>query len=697
MDKFVEKSLALLLALSPLPLWGSTYTDSVRYSAREVVVEGSRVDLVGDAKMWYKDLSLSAGKITIFLDRDLLVAEGLEDSSGEVSQTPVLSQGGERLEGVRMVYNFRTGRGAVWKGRTSFQKGIYRGEKVVRSEEGVLYVRGGTYTTCDRDPPHYRFYSPRMKVILDDKVIARPVVFYLWNFPVLRLPFMIFPIRKHRHSGWLRPHYGSTSREGRYIRNVGYYFAPSDYWDLKLRADVYEKVGLVLSSEFRYALRYRLRGSLRGSWNWRKGGRRWDLELRHDQNLSPRLKFMVEGHFVSDKDYLRQVRFDPVVRMRRTLRSTATLTQSWGGGGGFSISLGQVRYLDRDEERYTLPSISLSLPGYALAGRKLYFRPSLRAHNSLVLSEGRWSRRTDISGSSGLSGSLRWGWVTLSPSARMVGRALWEGREFSHREEVSASLGLRTTIYGVFPVERGKLRAVRHVLRPSISVKSSGSWRPSSWRASVSASLSNLFQTKWGRGRNPRKLDLISLSFSSGYDLSPGASRRLSDLRTSIRSSPLRALDLRAELRHGFYRGDKLSWPSLKELSLNASLRVSGGGKPSSGRESSWVPGVDVSGMGPWGLTLSGYCRKVVGGEATFWVRGAAQAQPTSKWRMRYSFNYDLGKGRMVAHEIYIYRDLHCWEASFQWSPSGMRKGYYFVLRIKELPEIKVEKRKRIW
>ena len=78
-------------------------------------------------------------------------------------------------------------------------------------------------------------------------------------------------------------------------------------------------------------------------------------------------------------------------------------------------------------------------------------------------------------------------------------------------------------------------------------------------------------------------------------------------------------------------------------------------------------------------------------------MRGAAQAQPTSKWRMRYSFNYDLGKGRMVAHEIYIYRDLHCWEASFQWSPSGMRRGYYFVLRIKELPEIKVEKRKRIW
>ncbi|HID11835.1 MAG TPA: LPS-assembly protein LptD [Candidatus Latescibacteria bacterium] len=701
MDNFVEKLGLWLAVLWALPAQGATYTDSVRYLAEQVVVEGKRVELVGGARMWYRDMALSAGKITLFMDRDLLVAEGLKDSSGRTVQTPILHQGGEKLEGVRMVYNFRTGRGAVWQGKTQFEKGVYWGQKVVRSEDGVLYVQGGVYTTCDLAHPHYHFYSPRMKVTLDDKVVARPVIFYLGEVPILRLPFMVFPIRKGRHSGWLRPQYGSTSREGRYIRNIGYYFAPSDYWDIVLRADMYERVGLVLTSRLRYALRYRFRGSIGGSWKWERGGRRWDLELRHTQTPRPKLRLEVDGHFVSDREYLRDVRFDPVLRMRRTLRSTATLTRNWRGGGGLSLVLQQIQYLDRNEDRYSLPRMSLSLPQYALGGKKLYFRPSLRAGYTVTQSGGRWSHDAELSGNSGLSGNLRWGWARLSSSLRTGGRARWDDGTFSHREELSGSFGVRTILYGLFPVTWGSIQAARHVLQPSLFLRGSRSWedgRPSSWKASMSGSLNSILQVKWGRGKRPKKLDLFNVSFSSGCDLSPKASRRLSDLRTSVRSSPFRSFDLRADLRHSFYRNGKLSRPHLRDFSLTASLRMSGKGKPVPRPGSSWVPGVETAGVGPWGLVLSGYYRREVGGTGrTFWVRGSAQVQPTSRWRVRYSFNYDLGKGQMVAQEIYVYRDLHCWEAIFQWSPSGMRRGYYFVLRIKELPEIKIERRKGVW
>ncbi|GIS73665.1 MAG: hypothetical protein CM1200mP10_32420 [Candidatus Neomarinimicrobiota bacterium] len=35
-----------------------------------------------------------------------------------------------------------------------------------------------------------------MKMINDDKVIARPIVLYITNIPIIGLPFGIFPIRQ---------------------------------------------------------------------------------------------------------------------------------------------------------------------------------------------------------------------------------------------------------------------------------------------------------------------------------------------------------------------------------------------------------------------------------------------------------------------------------------------------------------------
>ena len=43
---------------------------------------------------------------------------------------------------------------------------------------------------------------------------------------------------------------------------------------------------------------------------------------------------------------------------------------------------------------------------------------------------------------------------------------------------------------------------------------------------------------------------------------------------------------------------------------------------------------------------------------------------------------------------VTIYRDLHCWEMSFNWVPTGLYRGFKFELRIKapQLQDIKVTK-----
>ena len=51
-------------------------------------------------------------------------------------------------------------------------------------------------------------------MIVNDKVIAKPIVMYIGNIPVAALPFAVFPHRTGRHSGIIIPRYGESAREG---------------------------------------------------------------------------------------------------------------------------------------------------------------------------------------------------------------------------------------------------------------------------------------------------------------------------------------------------------------------------------------------------------------------------------------------------------------------------------------------------
>ena len=116
------------------------------------------------------------------------------------------------------------------------------------------------------------------------------------------------------------------------------------------------------------------------------------------------------------------------------------------------------------------------------------------------------------------------------------------------------------------------------------------------------------------------------------------------------------------------------------------------------------IPGLDGPGdyertpiSGPWQFNLSHYYgryKTLTSSKKTSWIKGSLRFNPTARWRASYTFNYDLKGKKMTAHDFSIYRDLHCWEARIQWTPSGYREGYYFLMHIKELPDVKIEKKK---
>ena len=66
----------------------------------------------------------------------------------------------------------------------------------------------------------------------------------------------------------------------------------------------------------------------------------------------------------------------------------------------------------------------------------------------------------------------------------------------------------------------------------------------------------------------------------------------------------------------------------------------------------------------------------------------------TKFWKFTFSSSYDIFQKQFSTPYVTIYRDLHCWELSFNWFPLGTFRGYRLELRIKapQLQDIKVEK-----
>ena len=250
--------------------------EPVSYEANRVEYDfdAQTVLLEGRVKVRYRDVELTAGRGMLKRKSRILEAEGLVDSTGMTRELPVFRRGGEEVRGLKMIYNLRTERGQVAGGRTEFERKYLHGDTIRTARDRTVRVRGGLLTTCDRDTPHTDFYCKDLKVIPNDKAIARSVFLRLWGVPVAWVPFYVFPMQKGRHSGVLTPSYGSNERDGLFVSNLGYYFGHSEYWDLRTYLSLRERTGGLIGTDVRYALRERFNGSVKVAFEARKTGGR---------------------------------------------------------------------------------------------------------------------------------------------------------------------------------------------------------------------------------------------------------------------------------------------------------------------------------------------------------------------------------------------------------------------------------------
>ena len=68
----------------------------------------------------------------------------------------------------------------------------------------------------------------------------------------------------------------------------------------------------------------------------------------------------------------------------------------------------------------------------------------------------------------------------------------------------------------------------------------------------------------------------------------------------------------------------------------------------------------------------------------------------TKKTKITYTTGYDIARKGITMTSVGILRDLHCWEMSFDWIPTGYLKSWSFSIRVKAsvLADLKYDRRK---
>ena len=558
---------------------------------------GDSLLLQGQARISHKGAELEAAEIVFRRDLDQVEARAVLDSLGRVVGRPVLRQGDQTLRGERILYNLSTEQGTILKGKIHRDKGFYAGHLIQTRSSTEFHVHQGSYTTCDADHPHFDFYSPRIKVIAGDMAVARPVYFRIKERRLLWIPFYVFSLREDRQSGILTPSFGQRTlrfgaRQSEWeLRNLGYYLAPNDYWDLSLAADLRQRSGWLGRARLNYSARYRFRGHVRTQFENRQDGRtasrNWRLEFRHSQELGRDASLRANGTFQSNNSFAQDNSTSLQDRLNRTLRSNLSYTRRWrGSGNSFSLKASQTKYLDTERFSTVLPELSLRksrkpIWGQALQGQSRQSRQN-RPWYSRIYYDGNASLRNTESGSrtdttSKTRAQVNWrvsaqyrpfSWFNLSPSLNQSwsDQDLRESATRSRRNDrFSTRAALSQTFYGLFNPSIGPLQALRHVLKPSISFNYQASRADTGGvfgfggdgsrlqhRRRLDFRLDNTFWAKILRDEEEHKVRLVQFNFYTAYDFEK-KERQLDDLRTTLNVEAGRYLNSRLTLRHEFY------------------------------------------------------------------------------------------------------------------------------------------------
>lgn len=494
------------------------------------------VHLYGGAKIKYGSVELTADYISVNFQTKEIYASGIEDSTDTATGKPHFKEGTEEFDCSTLRYNFVTGKGFSENVVTEQEDGLVRGAKAKMMSKDIYCMVDGKYSTCDAEHPHFYLAMTKGKVIKDKAIITGRAYMVLEDFPIYFpfLPYGFIPtFNKTYSSGVIVPSYGEEQNYGFYLKNGGFYWAASDYFDLKITGDAYTSGKWALNAQTSYRLRYKFSGNFRFGYSKSVSGTRgledysttpnFNIVWSHSQDskANPSQTFSANVNF-SSSGYDKENEYEDPTKVVQNSKSSTVSYRKTFQNTPFSLTASiRASQNTRDSSvSVTLPSMTLNmksiqpLKSININGLKwlkdFKFSYSTQIENKIKTTESELFKTPLSEWQKGIKHNLP---ITL-PSFKLLnyinvvpsfsynerwyfdylekywvdgyyitdnenGQQKWvSGRVeevrrdgFKRNYEYSYSLGTTTTIYGLFNMKNPnwRLRAIQHKIDPSIS------------------------------------------------------------------------------------------------------------------------------------------------------------------------------------------------------------------------------------
>lgn len=486
-----------------------------------IMIQSKKIYLYGKTKTEYKDIVLTAPKVEVDQATQLVTAFNSKDSTGEVIETAHFKSGESEFTSDTIQYNFKTQVGLTKNTYTQQGEILVIGKVAKKVNENTTFIKEARFTTCMLDEPHFAFVTPRMKVVNQKLAVSGPAHPEFEGVPVpIYVPFGFYPLSQGRHSGLLPPQFTSNEQYGIGLEGLGYYKVLNEFWDVKLYGNIYSYGSWSANLNPTYRKRYRYNGSFNVSLQTTK------LNFKGDPDFSKNKSFFVTwSHSVDSRarpgtnfsahvnagstKYNRLVPNSTQTNFQNQLGSSITYSKSWAGKP-FNLSMSA-----NHNQNNSTGIVNLSLPDVGFSVSTLY-----PLQKKEFIGTPKWYEKLGI-GYNGnfrnqvsfydtafnlkrLIDTLQWGaqhnfpiTVSLPPilggavivapsvsysqvwiaqkfrrswntAAQKVDTSITKGFFMDH--QASFSLSFNTAVYGTYQFKKSRIIAIRHVIRPALSL-----------------------------------------------------------------------------------------------------------------------------------------------------------------------------------------------------------------------------------
>jgi len=276
-------------------------------------------------------LYLAEGDVVIQREGQILKAQkatynektGVAKVSGDVR----LEINGDVLIGESGTFNLETYLGEITNGRLFDREHHFyiSGDHVEKVGPNRYHVKNCRLTTCDGVKPDWSITGSEVDVTVEGYGKVKDATFRIRDFPILYIPYGVFPVKTERQSGLLPPGGGYSNLNGAVVE-LPIFWAISDQTDATFYERYMSERGFMQGLEFRYVAKHDSRGAFlfdilsdeieEKDLNDpdqveltplpRTNKTRYWLRSRTDQQLPGGIVARLDTDYVSDQDYLRE-------------------------------------------------------------------------------------------------------------------------------------------------------------------------------------------------------------------------------------------------------------------------------------------------------------------------------------------------------------------------------------------------------